>query len=259
MEALSAKDRIIFPLDVSSSREALELVKELADHVGVFKIGLELHHAMTAEVLATEDVDQAIVHLRVQRELYHLFGCGSWGSGFWDGKFDDIPNTVGAAASVVGQRLQMRMFNVHASCGIDAMMAAVKRKGCSLALAVTVLTSREENDGNLTFNAPTKAKVLQFAREAKLAGMDGIVCSPQELAVIRKRPELSGLLTVVPGIQAEWTAANDQKRVMTPAEAVKAGADFIVVGRSIRDFPEKFSGPAEAADAIAEQIENALA
>src|SRR3989344_6465906 len=176
------KDRIIVALDVDSLDKAEVLVKRLSPHIGFSKVGLEL---LTAEGAP-----------RVVNSIQTLGGLV-----FYDGKFDDIPNTVAGAAKAVA-KMGVKMFNVHASAGIDAMMAAVANKGESLVLAVTVLTSREENDANLTFGGPTKARVLQFAREAKLAGCDGIVCSPQELKLIRSRKELNGLLTVVPGIRS---------------------------------------------------------
>lgn len=248
---LPGKDRILVALDVSNTKAAIALFEPLAPHVGGGKIGLELHHTMTAEILTPESEEEAILNLRDQRSLYRTLR----GRAFWDGKFDDISATVGAAAAVVGKRLQMSLFNVHASAGIEAMMAAVRNKGDSMVLAVTVLTSREENDANITFNEPVKAKVIEFAREAVLAGVDGIVCSPQELAIIRSRPELADLITVVPGTRSAGVAANDQKRVMTPKEAIIAGADFLVAGRQLKDA----ASPVEAVKALIAEIEEGLA
>jgi len=227
------KDRIIVALDVDSLDKAEVLVKRLSPHIGFSKVGLEL---LTAEGAP-----------RVVNSIQTLGGLV-----FYDGKFDDIPNTVAGAAKAVA-KMGVKMFNVHASAGIDAMMAAVANKGESLVLAVTVLTSREENDANLTFGGPTKARVLQFAREAKLAGCDGIVCSPQELKLIRSRKELNGLLTVVPGIRSSDAPADDQKRTMSAGEAIKAGADYLVIGRPITAAAD----PVEAAKKIAEEIANA--
>ena len=102
------------------------------------------------------------------------------GAVFYDGKFNDIPNTVKGAARAVAA-LGVGMFNVHASCGIDAMLDAVEVKGNSLALAVTLLTSIDDNGASLDFGDPAAAVVLKYARNAKLAGMDGLVCSAQEL------------------------------------------------------------------------------
>jgi len=100
-------------------------------------------------------------------------------------------------------------------------------------LAVTVLTSHEENNAFLDFGAPSKAKVLQFAREAKLAGCDGVVCSPQELLLLDGQEELVGLQKVTPGIRSPEDPPDDQKRTMSPREAIAAGATRLVIGRPI--------------------------
>jgi len=150
------------------------------------------------------------------------------------------------------------MFNVHASAGIEAMMSAVANKGQALVLAVTVLTSLEENNANLIFGGPSKARVLQFARDAKLAGCDGIICSPQELELLGKQKELGGLLKITPGVRPEWASAGDQKRIMTPAEAIKAGATALVIGRPITKPPTEIGSPVDAAKRIAEEISAVL-
>lgn len=249
MELEEAKERIILALGVGSLQEAEPLLKEVAQYVGFLKVGLRIITAVGAP--------QVVKFVRD-------FGCGV----LFDGKFDDIPNTVGAASKEVSA-LGVNMFNVHASAGIEAMAAAVANKGNALALAVTVLTSLEENNAHLTFGAPSKVKVLQFARDAKIAGMDGIICSPQELQLLRKQPELTEMIMVTPGIRPTWAAKGDQKRVTTPAEAIKAGADYLVIGRPIRKPPEiievdtekkhmKVPGsPLEAAKLIAEEIAGA--
>lgn len=155
---MEAKDRIIVALDVSSLSEVRSLVGKLAPHVGCFKVGLQLLMAVGAPKAT---------------ELIHSLS----GKVFLDGKFHDIPNTVGKA-SLAAAALGVAMFNVHASASVEAMMAAVENNGASKALAVTVLTSLDENNTHLIFGAPSKTKVLQFARDAKIAGMDGVICSP---------------------------------------------------------------------------------
>ena len=177
---------------------------------------------------------------------------------FLDGKFYDIPTTVGKATAVVAN-LGVVMINVHASAGIDAMFAAVDNKKSAKVLAVTVLTTREENDAFLDFGAPIKAKVLHFARNAKLAGVDGIICSPQELEFLGKRRELKGLLRVTPGVRPQWASKNDQERAMTPGEAVSFGADYLVIGRPITRPPKEIGTPVQAIQSINEEIEAALA
>ncbi len=246
---MEAKDRIIVALDVNSATRALYLVKLLAPYVGGFKVGLEFTTTMLAQLTSAQSGTEASIIFEEIRELFHLLN----GKVFYDGKFDDIPNTVAGASKAVA-RMGVKMFNVHASAGIDAMMAAVENKGRSLVLAVTVLTSREENDANLSFGGPTKAKVLQFAREAKLAGCDGIVCSPQELELLGKRRELRGLLKVTPGIRSVNSKPDDQNRTMAAAEAIRAGADYLVIGRPITADPD----PAMAANKFVAEISGVL-
>lgn len=235
---MEAKDRIIVALDVYNLAQARLHVKNLAPYVGCFKVGLELLTAVGSPAVI---------------ELIHSLG----GQIFYDGKFDDIPNTVGNAANAVAE-LNVKMFNVHASAGIEAMMAAVANKGQSIVLAVTVLTSLEENNAHLLFGGPSKAKVLQFARDAKISGCDGIICSPQELALLGKQKELKGLLKVTPGVRPEWAPTDDQKRVMTPAEAIKAGATYLVIGRPITMPPREIGTPIDAAKRIVDEISSVL-
>lgn len=231
---MEVKDRIIVALDVDSLDKAKSLVESLAPHVGCFKVGLELLTAVGPPKVV---------------EFIHSLG----GQVFYDGKFDDIPITVGSAAKAVAG-FKVKMFNVHASAGIESMMAAVANKGQSLVLAVTVLTSLEENNAHLIFGGPSKAKVLQFARDAKIAGCDGIICSPQELELLGKQKELGSLLKITPGVRPEWAALGDQKRFMTPAEAIKAGATALVIGRPITKPPAEIGTPVDAVKKIAEEI-----
>lgn len=227
-------ERIIVAVDVDNLDKAYRLVESLAQHVGCFKVGLELLTAVGAPKVI---------------EFFRSFGTKI----FYDGKFHDIPNTVGGAARAVAS-YGVAMFNVHASAGIEAMMTAVANKGQSRVLAVTVLTSFDENNAQLVFGAPSKARVLQLARDAKLAGCDGVICSPQELELLGKQAELRGLLKVTPGVRPAGAAVGDQKRVMTPGKAVKAGADYLVIGRPITGVDD----PADAAQRIAAEIAGAL-
>ena len=233
---MKAEDKIIVALDVDDLEKAKCLIEALAPYVGCFKIGLEL--------ISSVGGPQAV-----------RFVHGLEGEVFYDGKFKDIPNTIGRASRAVSA-LGVKMFNVHASAGIEAMRAAVDNKGISLVLAVTVLTSLEENNAHLIFGAPSKAKVLQFARDAKIAGCDGIICSPQELEFLGNYPELRGLLKVVPGIRPKWSVTGDQKRIMTPSDAIKAGADYLVIGRPITNPPKEVGSSVEAVKRIIEEIES---
>lgn len=256
---MNPKDRIIVALDVNDLDKAKTLVEMLTDYVGGFKIGLELICLMLASIISPPGGDDGDTEARRNfRKIRDLFSVLDIKKVFWDGKFDDIPNTVGAAARIVAG-MGVKMFNVHASAGIDAMgaaalAAAAESKGKSLVLAVTVLTSREENEANLTFGGPTKARVLQYAREAKLAALDGTISSPQELSLLGKRKELAGQVRVTPGIRSSDAPTDDQKRTMSAGEAIKAGADYLVIGRPITAAPD----PVEAAKKIAEEIAAAL-
>lgn len=241
---MKAKDRIIVALDVSSLDKALELVGQLKDHVGLFKVGLEL---------LTNDGGPKVVKA-IQKE---------GGKVFYDGKFKDIPNTVAGASRAVAD-LEVYMFNVHASGGIEMMKAAVdvlekeKIDFGGMVLAVTVLTFLSEEDAQLIYGQPSKTKVVQFARYANIANIDGLICSPKELSVLAQYEEFKDLLKVIPGIRPKWAQKGDQKRVMTPGEAVLAGADYLVIGRPIRQPPKEIGNPVDAAKKIAEEIKQAL-
>ena len=231
---MEVKDRIIVALDVDSLGKVGSLVESLAPYVGCFKVGLQLVTAVGAP-----------------KVVDFIHSCG--GQVFYDGKFCDIPNTMAGAAEAVSG-LGVMMFNVHASSGIEAMAEAVYSRGKSLVLAVTVLTSLEENNAYLIFGSPTRAKVLQMARDAMIAGCNGIICSPQELELLGRQKELGGMMKVTPGVRPEWASAGDQKRIMTPAEAIKAGATALVIGRPITKPPEEIGTPVDAVKKIAEEI-----
>lgn len=236
---MEAKDRIIVALDVASLEEVRPLVEGLAPYVGGFKIGTELTTGVGAP--------QAV-------ELVHSSG----GQVFLDLKIHDIPNTAGRTAKAAAA-LAVKTLNVHASAGIEAMMAVVANKGNSLVLAVTVLTSLDDDTTQLIYGGSSRAKVLQLARDACLAGVDGVICSPQELELLSTHLELSGLKKVTPGVRPEWAAVGDQKRVATPGEAIKKGATDLVIGRPITTPPAEIGSPTDAAKIIADEIEVALA
>lgn len=249
---MEAKDRIIVALDVDSPGKAKALVEQLAPRVGLFKLGLEFITSTFASLLDRNGMNA----MQAYSDAVALFELLD-GKVFWDGKFHDIPNTMAGASKAV-TKLGVKMFNIHASAGNEAMTAAVDASGNALVLAVTVLTSLEENNAHLIFGKPVKAAVLQFARDANTAGCDGIICSPQELEFLGKQKELGDLIKVTPGVRPEWAAVGDQKRVMTPGEAIKAGADYLVIGRPITNPPSEIGGPVEAAQRIAEEIQEAL-
>jgi orotidine-5'-phosphate decarboxylase len=234
---LQAKDRIIIPLDMSAD-QASQVISQLAGKVGYFKIGLEL--------LMATGPDHFV-------RLAHEAGAKV----FLDGKFSDIPNTVASATSVIAS-MGVEMIDVHANCGRAALMAAVKAKGNTKILAVTVLTSLENTDTQELYGKPVTEVVKAFALMAVECGVDGIVCSAQEVRMIRGDPALSRLLIVTPGIRPEWADSGDQKRAVTPREAIVAGADLLVIGRPITSPPAKVGSALEAVKLIVEEIEAGL-
>jgi orotidine-5'-phosphate decarboxylase len=231
---LRPADRIIVALDVPTLDAAMGHVRALAGRVGAFKVGLEL--------LTSAGAPQVV-------SAIHAAG----GRVFFDGKFCDIPNTIRGAATAASA-MGVWMFDVHASSGSGAVAAAAAAKGGSLLVAVTVLTSMDDAESGRVFGAPARTRVVEFARMARSAGADGVVCSGAELPLLRADPALQGLLTVVPGVRPAWAETGDQARVLTPGGAVKAGADYLVIGRPILKPPASIGGPAEAASAIADEI-----
>jgi len=229
------KDRIIVALDTPSLEATIPFVRQLSPYVACFKIGLELMTSAGAPVAV--------------RQIHELGG-----SLFFDGKFNDIPNTIAGASRAVAA-LKVKMFDVHASSGVQGMRAAVQNKGKSQVIAVTVLTSFEEDSCRHIFGAGSQEKVLQFARDAKEAGVDGIVCSPQELKWLGEDPSLNGLIRITPGIRPVWAGKGDQKRVLTPKEAIALGATHLVIGRPITEPPPEVGSPVDAVRKIWEEIE----
>lgn len=250
---MEAKDRIIVALDVDSVDKAITLVKELTPHVGYFKIGLELIYTILADLITAKNEAEAVEILRKVRELFYLVE----GKLFTDTKLADIPNTVAGASKAIA-KIGVKMFNVHASIGKEAVKQAVTNRGNSLVLGVTVLTSILEEECVSIFGDKPGEKVIQFAKMLVEVGADGIVCSPQELEILNRFPELKKLVKVIPGVRPLWAAKGDQKRVMTPYEAIMAGATHLVIGRPITQPPPEIGTPVEAAEKIVEEIEKAL-
>ena len=244
-EDITPKDRIVLPLDVSDLETAQSLVNHLAPHVGMFKVGLELIYSTITSML-DNDYEKAKAVFHDMRVLANSIGAGR---AFMDVKFADIPNTVGKASLAVS-RMGAAWFNVHASAGLEAIKAAVANCGSSKVLGVTVLTSIEMSECISIFGKEPKWKVLQFAAKIQDAGAYGIICSPEELKILRATSEFNQLRIVTPGVRPKGSAVNDQKRIMTPGEAIAAGADYLVIGRPITGA----SDPVAAAKNIAEEI-----
>ena len=245
---LWGKDKIIFPLDVPNIQEAWKAVDLLGPYVGPFKAGLELIYSTIAQAIVGDE-ECAFSALKLARNLAHKIGPNL----FLDVKLADIPNTVGKASLAIS-RLGVKYFNVHASAGIPAIKAAVENKGQSGVLVVTVLTSLNAEQCKSIFGDEPEHKVSDFAAMILEAGADGVICSPKELKLLRANANFDDLTIVTPGVRPEWAPADDQKRVMTPGEAIKAGADYLVIGRPIA----KAKDPVEAAKRIADEIDKAL-
>lgn len=239
---MHARDRLIVALDVAGASEARRLVDQLEEYAGAFKVGLQLFAAAGPEFV---------------RELVK-----AGRRVFLDLKFHDIPNTVGKAG-VEAVRLGVWMFNVHAAGGNEMMRQVVsevdeacdrERLGRPKIIAVTVLTSSTDTAlREIGIERTAAEQVANLARLAKSAGMDGVVASPVEIDEVR-RSAGTEFLIVTPGVRPMSAAKDDQKRVMTPGDALRAGADHIVVGRPITSA----SDPRAAARAMIEEMTEAL-
>ena len=237
-----ARSRLIVGLDVSTQAEAERLVEALVREVGLFKVGKQLFMRTGPGIV----------------EAIRKRG----GEVFLDLKFHDIPRTV-ARASMEATRLGVRMFNVHASGSLEMMHLTARevRRICRLEelrrpimLAVTVLTSLSQDDlVRVGVRSRVKPQVVRLARLAKEAGMDGVVASPQEVGEIREECGRRFVI-VTPGVRPAGELWGDQKRVLTPAEAIRAGSDYVVVGRPVLDAPD----PVGAARKIVAEIAGSL-
>ena len=226
---ISPRERLIVALDVSSSAEAQKIVGGLGESVGIYKVGMQLYTAAGPAMV---------------REL-----IASGKRVFLDLKYHDIPNTVGAAVREAAQ-LGVSMLTVHASGGSKMLRAASGAKGQVHILAVTVLTSMNEDDVHeIGVPAPLEHQVLGLASMALDSGCDGVVSSACEVRSLRGRLG-NNFLVVTPGVRPAGSAAGDQARVVTPAEAISSGATHIVVGRPITAAPN----PAGEAEKILKEI-----
>jgi len=235
-----AKDRLIVALDLPSAREALALVDRLEGSCRWFKVGMQLFYSQTGDS-RRQDV---IVELRERG-----FDV------FLDLKLHDIPNTVAGAVRSL-EDVGASLLTVHAGGGaamLEAAREAVRSPNLRL-LAVTVLTSMDAAQLEAVGVAGgTSPQVLRLGRLAKAAGMDGLVCSAEEIGVLRAELGEETLL-VVPGIRPAGAAVGDQRRVASPGEALRRGASMLVVGRPINQAAD----PARAAQTILAEMDEAL-
>jgi len=238
---MEAKDRLIFPLDFSSLNEAKHYVELLKDYVGIFKVGLQLFVAEGPRVIQT-------------------IAEGASAKIFLDLKFHDIPVTIKSAQKNLSEGY-IKFITVHCDQGLRLLKAIAGGVSDRIKiLAVTVLTSLNTRDLIDIGIDPNLAKdpsqlVVKRAEVAYRAGCDGVVCSGLEAKEVKSRFG-KDFIVVTPGIRPQWglIADDDQKRVVTPYEAIINGADYIIVGRPIRDTPD----PKAAAQKVVEEIEQAL-
>jgi orotidine-5'-phosphate decarboxylase len=237
-----ARNPLVIALDVDSAGKALDLVERLRGLAGMFKIGNQLFTAEGPEIVR------------------RITGLGE--QIFLDLKFHDIPNTV-AQAAVAAARMGVAIFNLHASGGSammkatsEALKEAAAREGWQrpLVLGVTVLTSlNDETLVELGLGGTTETQVIRLAKLSANAGLDGVVASPHEIHSVRHAVSKPGFVILTPGIRPRGSGADDQSRIMTAGEAIRAGADFIVVGRPITSATDA----AQAARRLLEEVEQA--
>ena len=236
---MKPKDRIILALDVPDYDEAVRILYQFEEHIEMFKVGSELFTSVGPKIVAK---------------------INSMGKKvFLDLKFHDIPNTA-AKSSAAAARLGVFMFNVHALGGLEMMKRAADTvRKISLdenidrprLIGVTVLTSMDQAAlrDELGIGLSMSAQVKHLAGLAQRAGLDGVVASPEDAEVLR--PHFGkDFLIVTPGIRPSWAAADDQKRMLSPKEALRRGADYIVIGRAITAQPD----PIGALKRIEEEI-----
>ncbi|HWQ34735.1 MAG TPA: orotidine-5'-phosphate decarboxylase [Blastocatellia bacterium] len=233
------RNPIVVALDFPTPAQALEMVEKLRGLVGMFKIGKQLFTAAGPDIVR------------------RIIGLGE--EVFLDLKFHDIPNTV-AGAAVEAARLGVRIFNLHALGGsammraaVEAVDAVVSREGLQrpLILGVTVLTSHDQQSlHEIGIDTPVEEQVVRLARLCHASGINGVVASPREILSIRQAVPDQNFVVLVPGVRPAGAALNDQSRVMTPAEALQSGADYLVIGRPVTAAPD----PVEATEKILKEI-----
>lgn len=238
-------ERIMVAFDVDEITEARIIAEDIKDLGVTFKIGNQLG---TYE------------GWKVAVAFANEFGARI----FCDTKFKDIPETVKKSSRAI-TRHQPDFFNVMADNNSTALAAAVDGRDSALRdfdldkkpmlLGVTVLTSISNEESVSIYGADSATKVRQFATAAATAGLDGVVCSAEEAAMLRSNPETANLLLVTPGIRPSWAQTGDQKRVMTPREAIENGIDYLVIGRPITQPPAEIGTPRDAILKIIEEIQ----
>ena len=221
--------RVILALDGMSKAQALELARMLEGALWGCKVN----------------------DLLLDEGLEIVRGLKKFGRVFADPKLHDIPNTVANGVKKLAAA-GADLITCHASGGQKMLTAAAKAAGAAKILAVTVLTSLGEEDTRQIYRSNVREAVTDFARSALAAGVAGVVCSPNELSLLAQEPVLRSLLKVTPGVRPLWhVKPDDQTRVTTPAEALRQGADYIVVGRPVIEHGD----PREAVRLLNEELD----
>jgi orotidine-5'-phosphate decarboxylase len=227
---ISPRDRLIVALDLPNQVKALALVSVLSGAVSTYKIGLQLYTAEGPGIVRAVAATGAKI--------------------FLDLKLHDIPNTVAKAVAAAGE-LGVQMLTIHLSGGRAMLEAAVAARPPHLSLlGVTVLTSATPETLRETgVDSGIEEQVQRLAQLGQESGIDGLICSPHELRILRDRLG-DEIKLITPGVRPSWAAADDQKRFTTPGEALKNGADYLVIGRPITADPD----PRAAVERVFEEI-----
>ncbi|HSX24010.1 MAG TPA: orotidine-5'-phosphate decarboxylase [Candidatus Saccharimonadales bacterium] len=245
---MQAKDKFFVAIDVGTIDEAKRLMDSLVDLVTHVKVGLQLAtRSSWGEAVAA-------AHERGFRV-------------FCDTKFKDIPNTMEQASFALTQH-KPEFFTVmsdNSQAALEAVRRGVDKAAEGLKLVekpkiigVAMLTSISPEEGREIYGGNLQEKALQFAGNAADAGLEALVCSPEEIGLFRSQPKLNDVIIVTPGVRPAWAAAHDQQRFATPAEAIKKGADMLVIGRPITQPPSEIGSTQEAIKRIIGEIEEVL-
>jgi orotidine-5'-phosphate decarboxylase len=235
--------RIMVALDVDELSQAREIAESIRDLGVSFKISNQL---------GTYEGWKAMIAFA--HEFNALVFC--------DTKFKDIPETVKKSARAI-TRLRPDFFDIMADNNVAALEAAMEGTRSAeqdfstphpTVLGVTVLTSITNDESVSIYGADSATKVQQFAENAAAAGLDGVVCSPQEVKMLRSNPKTADLILVTPGIRPSWAVTGDQQRITTPKDALESGSDYLVIGRPITQPPVEIGTPRDAILKIIEEI-----
>lgn len=238
-EQLLPQERIILAIDVSEESEAERLCL-IAQEAGAraVKLGTEVQSIPGWGWTRCSE-------LAARHEL-------GWVA---DAKLNDIPNTVAKTVRNIA-RMEHPPFAItmHTTSGIEAMRAAQEEAGSIKILGVTVLTSIDEKESNRIYRVPPRTKVIELAHDAVVAGIEGVVASPEEVDFIKRHRLTQNLFTMIPGTRSIGANTQDQARVRTPAEAIRDGADLLVIGRQITQADD----PSNAYEQLVKEIEGAM-